>query len=117
MDHEINLRSILAVFIIGTGGTNLGRMITMIGFGEGSAFNTMFFKYQKEVCRSVLKRSREIVRKALLDEITITLNKTMKDNLSGKQISEYKTLIQNDKLNEIHDSLPSIGLTVSYDIG
>ena len=116
-DHEINVRSILAAFIIGTGGTDVVRMMTMLGLGGGVAFDTMFFKYQKEVCGSILKRSREIVRKALLDEITITLHETMKGNLSDEQLSVCETLIKNNELNELHGNLPSIGLIVSYDMG
>ena len=58
IDHEINVRSILAAFMTGTGGTDVARMMTMIGFGGGAAFDSMFFKCQKEVCRAILKRSR-----------------------------------------------------------
>ena len=58
--------------MIGTGGMDVSRMMTMMGFGDGGSFERLFYRNQSEVCRKRLIRCRKIVRIALLYEVIIT---------------------------------------------
>ena len=45
---EVNLRSLLGAFMIGTGATDIARFMTMVGVGGGSAFERRFYSEQAE---------------------------------------------------------------------
>ena len=57
IDYEINVRSILGAFMLGTAGTDVARLLTMIGIDGGPGFYKLFYRHQALVCSKFLSRS------------------------------------------------------------
>ena len=82
LNSEINIRCVLGAFIMGTGASDVGKFMSMIGVGGGSAFERQFFLNQERFSTIILRRCRSIVRKGMLEEIAITMKEQFKDVLS-----------------------------------
>ena len=70
MSSELYVRPLLGAFMIGTGATDIGRFMTMVGVGGGSAFERHFYLNQAEACRIILDRCNKIVRTSMLEELS-----------------------------------------------
>ena len=91
IENELNIRSILGAFMIGTEGTDVGRLMTMLGFGGGGSFDKMFFCNQSEVCRMMLVQPRKTLRTTLLHEVTITFREQMDGTLQQARYQNVKS--------------------------
>ena len=73
LNSELNLRSLLGTFMMGTGAEDVSKFMSTIGAGGGPAFERQFYLNQSAACRIILCRCRVIVRNAMLEEIAITM--------------------------------------------
>ena len=113
LNSEINVRCLLGAFMMGTGAGDVGKFMSMIGVGGGVAFERQFYFNNATACEIILRRCRTIVRKAMLQEIAMTMREQYNELLSEEVINLYETLIVNDKLQEIPSYLPCIAITIS----
>ena len=44
LSYDLNLRAILAAYMIGTGGFDITRFMTMMGVEDGSSFERKFYR-------------------------------------------------------------------------
>ena len=114
---EINVRSLLGAFMIGTGAADIARFMTMVGVGGGSAFERRFYSEQAEACGVLLDRCNQIVRASLLEEIVLTMREQLNGKIAEDLLNQYETFIKNDELNKLPNDLPNIKLSISYDMG
>ena len=88
--HELrlNLRAILGAFMIGTGGSDIGKLLTMMGVSDGSSFERSFNRSANFVHQKILKRCREIVESALREEINLTIEDLYEDKIDEEELSK-----------------------------
>jgi hypothetical protein len=99
MSYNINVRSMLCAFYLGTSGYDIERMSTFLGFNGGLGFERMFHRSMNEVVSKLVEICSEIILEAREKEI----EETIKD----KQQHSNNSNLQFDK----------VGITASYDMG
>ena len=114
---EVNLRSLLGAFMIGTGAIDIARFMTMVGVGGGSAFERHFYSYQAEACGVILDRCHKIVRASMPEETVLIMREQLEGKIAENLLNQYEIFIKNDELNKLPNDLPNIKLSISYDMG
>ena len=72
-EYQINVRYILGAFMIGTGVSDIGRLLMMTGVNVGGSFERPFYRSASFVQRKIINRCKLIVEEALREEIILTI--------------------------------------------
>ena len=103
--------------MIGTGGSDVGKLMTMMGVTGGRSFKRSFYRSATFVQKKILKRCRVIVNTALREEINLTIEDLYEDNMNEEELSNIMEKITNGELETMNNQLQAIPLAVSYDMG
>ena len=60
--YEINLRAVLGAFMVGTGSSDIGNMLTTIGIEGRGLFERQFYGIKLYVHERILRRYRTIIK-------------------------------------------------------
>ena len=69
IDYEINLRTILGAFMVGTGLSDIGKVLIIMGIGGGASFERRYYRMGQYVHERILRRRRNIIKESLNEEI------------------------------------------------
>ena len=81
LSYELNLRAILAAYMIGTGGFDISQVMTMVGVEGGSSFERQFYRSGSYVHDVVMEVCMNVVDGALREEMVVTAEEKLKDKL------------------------------------
>jgi hypothetical protein len=116
-DYSLNLKCILGGYMIGTGAGDIATLISMMGICGGSSFDRQFYRSGKYVHERILLRCRKIVRSSLLEEVSSTIEQKYESVWEEDEIHKMKTMVSQDKINDLPTTINSIPISVSYDMG
>ena len=94
LSYELNLRAILVGYMIGTGGFDISRVMTMIGIEGGSSFERQFYRSGSYVHEVVMGVCKDVVDEALREEMVVTTEEKLKDQLDSAAIENLKDNIK-----------------------
>ena len=117
VSFDLNIRAILGSFMIGTGGHDVGKLLTMMGIPGGSSFERGFYRHGQHVHDRIIKRCRAIIDRSLRDELKTTVTETWDAAKPHDLLTEALGLIDNGRYEELDDLIGPTPLSVSYDMG
>ena len=74
--------------MIGTGGSDVGKLLTMMGVHGDASFERFFYRSANFVQQKILKRCRAIVDSSLREEINLTIEELYEDKLDEEELSK-----------------------------
>jgi hypothetical protein len=115
VSYEINLRAILSAYMIGTGGFDICRVMTMMGISGGPVFERQFYKCSAYIHHKIIEVCAKVVRDALDEEIELSSSTKTKINSSNHTTNT----IDDDEVNENTNELTSTAapIDVAFDMG
>ena len=117
LSYDLNLKAIVAGYMIGTGGFDMSRVIMMMGIDGGYSFERQFYRSGSYVYEVVMKVCDEVVGEALREEMVVTMEENLKDKLDSATIENLKDKITQNDLQSINNDIASVALDVAYDMG
>ena len=117
--HEwvLTLKYILGGYMISTGAGDISKLISIMGISGDRSFDRQFYRSGKFVHQKMLRRCRKIVYNSLLDEISLTIKDKHENVLEKQELDNILTMVSNDKLNDLPESIQTTPISVSYDMG
>ena len=115
-EYQANLRCILGTFIIGTAGSNLGKVLTMMYVHGGAGFERVFYNSAAFLQRKTINRCRRIVTEALQKEIVLTIEDKMKDKMAEEEMMSIRKKITNGDLKVVDDNIGPAPPAESFDM-
>ena len=74
--------------MIGTGGSDVGKLMTMMGVTGGRSFKRSFYRSATFVQKKILKRCRVIINTVLREEINLTIEDLYEDSMDEEELSK-----------------------------
>ena len=74
--------------MIGTGGSDVGKLLTLMGVNGGSSFERSFHRSAIFVLQKILKGRRDIVDSTLREEINLIIEDLYEDKLDQEELSK-----------------------------
>ena len=116
-DYEVNLRAILGAFMVGTGSSDIAKVVTTMGIGGGASFQRQFHRMGRFVHDRILRRCRTIISDSLRNEIKLTYDEILGEKMDEDELKELGKELNNGNLPTINSRIPVCPLAVSYDMG
>ena len=107
----------LCVHHLGTGASDIGRSLSVLGVSGGNSFERSFHCHSSFVCSKIQDCTKNIIDQSFLEKIIVTFS----DDTEGTSECSEKEFIINCKRNKKFESLPEnlspIKISNSYDMG
>ena len=96
-ETEENLRAIFASFYVGTGGQDVGSILTFLGVPGGHSWHNIFHKNSETVNRRIIELCEVIVEEGLKMEIRAEIEAKLKGKYTSDEIDVYIQNFINDE--------------------
>lgn len=96
MDYTANIRSIIGSFYVGTGGLDIGLILSAQGITGGKFWEKTFSRYSPKICKSINRVTNQIIEKSLVEEINLTITEKLKEKYSESEIASLTQKFQKE---------------------
>ena len=96
LSYELNIRAILLAYMIGTGGFDICRIMTILGVGGGPEFERQFYRCSNFIHEKIIQVCVNVVQDALHEEMMLSRNAEIKYNATSSDIE----MVNNDAAND-----------------
>ena len=103
--------------MIGTGGFDIARVMTMMGVEGGSNFERQFYRSGGYVHEVIMRVCTGVVDLALREEMIPTIGETLEQKIESVEMENLKHKNISNDLRSIDNSIASITLDVAYEMG
>ena len=87
MDYAVNVRAILSLFYIGTGGMDIGLVNSCQGIAGGKSWERSFYNHSPEICKSIMDVVNVTLDANLNEEIDLTIQEKLEGKYSESEIA------------------------------
>ena len=116
--YDLNLRSILCAFYLGTSGYDVERMSTFVGFHGGLGFERLFYRNIPLVIPRIKDVCNKIIHDARLDEIRACIKQKYPELEDTKLLEDPIEYLKRNRTLSTHTlTEPSLAIIASYDMG
>lgn len=115
-DYEVNIRSILSSFYVGTGVLDIGLLNSCQGITGSENWERSYTRHVKPICKVIISVINEITEESLNEEIALII----REKLSGKyEVSEIEELIKKKLAGVITgiDKVYNVQIIITFDMG
>ena len=77
LEYQINIRGMMAAFLIGTGGFDIGELIGMFGLPGGTGWERQFHRHSPFLNQIVIDLADKMMKKSLVCEIDATIKEKL----------------------------------------
>ena len=117
VSYEINLRAILSAYMIGTGGFDICRVMTMLGISGGSVFERQFYRCSNYIHDKIIQVCVKVVQDALDEEIMSCCGAKMNDNATNNIFETIDNNNANDEELTGTNRCTAAPIDVAFDMG
>ena len=115
--YQINLRTVLTAFYIGTGGYDIGSIACFLGINGGRSWERSFHRHSETIHSVILETTKEILDNAFLGEVEATIRDECNGKFDDDEINKFITSYKKKQYTDLPESLQRVGISVSYDMG
>ena len=115
-DYAVNICAIVASSYAGTGGIDVGLMLSCQGIPGGENWEKTFTRHSKPVCKAIIKVVDELIAETLQEEVALTIKEKLSKKYTKSEIDEFITKKQAGILTDI-DEVDNVRISISFDMG
>ena len=116
MDYTANIRAIIASFYVGTGGLDIGLILSAQGIAGGKSWEKTFSRYSPKICKSINRVTDQIIEESLVEEINLTIAEKLKGKYSESEIASLTQKFHKGIKTGV-DQVDNVLISVSFDMG